>query len=179
MNGAEEALAHKIADARNKSHEGATSNTPFTGKEVETDATKAHHRAFVGVWGEMHFARAFGLSYTLETATKQYAGDGGIDFKISVGGVVLTIDIKTSENALHLMVKEHDIERCADLLVLAQYTRKLVTFLGWETAGMMATMPVGEITPGYPHYFRAASELRSMSQLVNIMARRDSRRAAA
>lgn len=175
MNGAEEELANRIAWARNKSHEGAASNTLFDASGLTDDQKVAQHRAFVGVWGEMHFARAFGLPYTYEAATEQYAGDGGIDFTVWFRGVPRTIDIKTSESPQNLLIKERDIERCADLLVLALYNRKVLTFLGWETAGIMAAMPISELTPGHPNYFRPVSELRPMGQLVNLLAQRDGR----
>jgi hypothetical protein len=178
VNGAEEELAHRIAAARNKSHEGAASNTPFDASGLTDNEKLAHHRAFVGVWGEMHFARAFGLRYNFEIATKQYAGDGGIDFEVWIRGTRYTIDIKTSENPIGILVKKGDIERCADLLVLAGYNRKVLTFLGWDTAGIIAAMPIIEITAGYPNYSRPVSELRPMGQLVNFMAQRDAVRAA-
>ena len=124
----------------------------------------------IGVRGEFAFARAFALHIDEQIRP---AGDNGVDFRVTIAGREITIDVKTAQRAPYLLVKEHDIGRCADWIVLACFDRGAVSFIGWETRAVMSLMPVASFGAGIRSHFRARDQLRPMGQLVDLMALRD------
>ena len=138
-----------------------------------------------GVTGEQHFARTFGLPLDKRALP---AGDGCADFtilfEIAFGRRerIVTIDVKAAQSAIYLFIKEPDIARCADILVLCALDgpkpkkdepppTRTPRLIGWETKSMMQLMPVADFGYGR-NFYRAAAELRPISQLANILATR-------
>jgi hypothetical protein len=123
----------------------------------------------IGAMGEIAFAKAFGFEVDM---TPRPDGDGGVDFVFWRKGKRKTIDIKTANRAPYLLVTERAMRKAADILVLAVHDRGEITFIGWETKGIMSTMPTADFGLGLSH-FRAASELRPMGQLCNYLGAAD------
>ena len=140
----------------------------------------------LGATGEVLFARTCGLPVDKRALP---GGDGGVDFVAEFltthgrGTRVVTIDVKSAQAALFLFIKEPDIVRCADILVLCALDGPKATeknpnplrtprLVGWEHKAVMQLMPVADFGHGQRNYYRAASELRPMSQLSAILALR-------
>lgn len=126
----------------------------------------------VGVSGEY----CFGLRYKLKVdEAKRPDGDKGIDFVVKIfyrGKMVTrTIDVKTAQKPYNLLVKSHEINRCADILVLAKYlSDNNVDFLGWTTRREMKQCPQKVFSSlGILNYYKPASDLRPMSELDEIL----------
>lgn len=122
----------------------------------------------IGAMGEIAFAKAFGFEVDM---TPRPDGDNGVDFVFWRKGKRKTIDVKTASKPVYLLVTRDAMRNSADILVLGAYDRGEVTFLGWETKGIMATMPVADfgLGPDKPSHFRLASELRTMGQFCNYL----------
>lgn len=124
---------------------------------------------YKGALGEVVFAHAYGLR---SDEGARPSGDGGIDFRVRILGRPVSIDVKTSSYG-SLVVKEHNINRLAKVLVLAQYDKHSdwVKFVGWETNDIMGLTPPSEFknNPGKKVRKRVISQLRDMDQLEELM----------
>ena len=156
----DEAEINAIAKARTAAHVGQTSG------EFYCDADIGQH---CGVAGEMAFAIWTGLPMDRSISP---AGDGGKDFNININGRWVSLDVKTARKPYNLPVKEKDIKRTADILVLAGHIPGLVTLYGWDTRGIVALMGLRDLGSGVLNFCRPREELRPMWQLMNLLARR-------
>jgi hypothetical protein len=157
-----DAEAHEVTRTRIDAHEGKNPEKYVADSEL------------IGVIGEQFFARTFGLPLDKRGLPR---GDGGRDFIVQFPGRILTIDVKCARKPLYLFIKEKDIDTCADILVLCALDEPRVgpaqpRLVGWETRGMMSLMPVGTFGHPCPNHFRAASELRPICQLANLLGMR-------
>jgi len=123
----------------------------------------------IGMAGEL----AFGKRYCLNVDKSiRPDGDGHVDFRaVMNNGKTLTIDIKTATKAYNLLIKEWEIDDCSLVLVLAQYdpANEEVSFLGWQTKGVMRTMPKKVFSSlGIMNYFCQRDKLRSMEELDEL-----------
>lgn len=117
----------------------------------------------IGVAGEAAFAQKYSLS--LDESIRP-DGDGHVDFVTPIG----TIDVKTARKPFNLLIKEWEIERSADIIVLAKFNSvQDIVFLGWATRQEMATMPIKDFGYGIRNYYRHASSLRPMSELDTML----------
>jgi hypothetical protein len=123
------------AEHLGKLRQGAHTNSPS--KRLYKDKNLEH---IIGITGEIKFGERYNLKPDLEIRPN---GDGGVDFKVKFNDkTIVTIDIKTSQKAWHLLIKEWDINRCSDILVLCKYHDKdNVEFLGWTTKKVMKEQP--------------------------------------
>ena len=125
----------------------------------------------IGVAGEIAFAKRYGLSIDERILPE---GDGHIDFCIDFNGEKITFDIKTAIKAYNLLIKEWEIDKCADVLVLAQYSPETtedenegdVVFLGWASRKTMASQPKDVFSSlGIWNYYLHFSKLNSMERI--------------
>lgn len=161
-----------VARIRKDAHKGGVN--PIDAEGCDGDTCNLY-----GVTAEAYFARCFSLPMDRRALPE---GDGGRDFVVSYPNGTLTIDVKGAVYPSYLFIREDKIGRCADILVLVALdgpkqeknkppvvrTPRLV---GWETRDMMLPMPVADFGFGR-NYYRAAAELRPISQLVNFLAAR-------
>ena len=122
----------------------------------------------IGVAGELAFAKEYGLQIDDSIRPE---GDGHVDFEITINGVEATIDVKTAQKAYNLLIKEWEIEECADIFVLAEYeSDENIKFLGWETKDVMKMMPKKIFSSlGIKNYYRHWTQLRPMNQLDELL----------
>jgi hypothetical protein len=94
----------------------------------------------IGIAGEIAFGKRYSLTPDLEIKPQ---GDNHIDFKIKINDdIVSTIDVKTAQKAYNLLIKKWEINKCANILVLAQYIDvDNIKFLGWTTRQVMQKQP--------------------------------------
>ena len=123
----------------------------------------------IGMAGEL----AFGKRYSLQVDKSiRPNGDGHVDFRVVMNnGNTFTIDIKTAIKAYNLLIKEREINKCAIVLVLAQYdpANGEVCFLGWRTKGFMKTMPKKVFSfLGITSHFCPRDQLNSMEELDQL-----------
>ena len=124
----------------------------------------------IGMAGEF----AFGKRYSLQVDKSiRPDGDGHVDFRaVMNNGKTLTFDIKTAIKAYNLLIKEWEIDDCSLVLVLAQYdpANEAVSFLGWQTKGVMRTMrkKVFSASLGIMNYYCPRNELRNMEELDQL-----------
>jgi len=157
----------EIADARGATHD-------------DSDPTYYNDPKIVnrlGVAGELEFADFFGLDYDVAEHTQHPEGDGGIDFTVYLTKhrYRLTIDVKTALKPYYLLLKEQQIGRGAQVLVLYGYDLKseAAYFVGWEWRREMATMPVRTFgRHKQRNFYRARAELRPLAELCALMALR-------
>lgn len=140
----------RIAQRREAIHKDHTSSRPLSdGYE------------FKGLLGEAAFALEFHCDVDWRDLS---GGDGGIDFKTSIG----TIDIKTAVKAYNLLMeinKQH-----SDILVLARFeSESVIFFCGWEREPVMKTMPSRDFGYGIVNYYRPVKKLRAMASLKKAM----------
>jgi hypothetical protein len=123
----------------------------------------------IGVAGEEEFAKVMGLSMDKRGLPR---GDGGRDFEVQMPAGLLTIDVKTYQKPGHILIKEWDIERCADILVLCGWKPgNVVTLIGWDTFYAIERSPVKDF--GYGRNFaRHAKYLRPIVDLREILSHR-------
>lgn len=127
----------------------------------------------VGVMGELVFARAYGLE--VDERQRPY-GDGGVDFWVPIFGRThsLTIDVKTNTFGGEpcLLIPQRVLSKGgAEIYVLMQYSNACINFVGWETNNVMQCAEIVDLGYG-PSYSRHCSDLRPMSQLASVLARR-------
>lgn len=119
----------------------------------------------IGIAGEIKFAERYNLKPDLKIRPN---GDGHIDFEIVVNEITpITIDVKTAQKAYNLLVKKWEIEKCSDILVLAQFhPDKSVGFLGWTTKKKMKTMPIKIFSSlNIENYYMPVRDLEDMAVL--------------
>jgi hypothetical protein len=94
----------------------------------------------IGITGEIKFGERYNLKPDLEIKPN---GDGHVDFKVKFNDkTIVTIDVKTAQKAYNLLVKEWEIDKCSDILVLCKYNgENNVEFLGWTTKKIMKEQP--------------------------------------
>jgi hypothetical protein len=119
----------------------------------------------LGAKCELAFADMFGFEVDAEARPD---GDGGIDFTLTTHRRDIVIDVKGARIAHNLLIKEKDIDKCADIIVLG-LVRDDVMFLGWEHKSIMQLMPVRDFGYGIKNYYRHHSELRPMWQLESLI----------
>ena len=90
----------------------------------------------IGLSGELCFAKRYNLKPDLEIRPN---GDNHIDFKVKINDeIVSSIDVKTAQKAYNLLIKKWEINKCSDILVLAEFKEENnVNFLGWTTKKIM------------------------------------------
>lgn len=136
-----------IAEQRTRTHLSHTSTRPLS---PDYD--------YVGVAGEVAFAKEFGLEVD---ATTRPEGDGRIDFTLPCG----TVDVKTARrpfNLLREVGKPH-----ADILVLAGFNDSTgeAYLIGWEWDSEMVKCPARDFGYGIVNHYKAAEHLKSISEL--------------
>jgi hypothetical protein len=154
--------AKTIGEQRQSAH---PQGTPRYYKDPNAEDT-------IGVAGEIAFAKEYGLK--IDDSIRP-DGDGHVDFKLNINDQEITIDVKTANKAYNLLIKEWEIDVCANILVLAQYESNTnIRFLGWETKDIMKLMPKKIFSSlKIVNYYRHKSELRPMSQLDGILGKDD------
>ena len=151
---------HSLAIARQNAHP--------TGSPRFYENPYSEH--IIGMAGEF----AFGKRYCLNVDKSiRPDGDGHVDFRaVMNNGKTLTFDIKTAIKAYNLLIKEWEIDDCSLVLVLAQYdpANEAVSFLGWQTKGIMRTMPkkVFSSRLGIMNYYCPRDQLRSIEELDQL-----------
>lgn len=119
--------------------------------------------------GELAFGKRYGLNVD---KTIRPNGDGHVDFRVVMNnGNTFTIDIKTAIKPYNLLIKEREINKCATVLVLAQYdpANEEVSFLGWRTKGFMKTMPKKVFSfLNIVSHFCPRDQLRNMEELDQL-----------
>jgi len=126
----------------------------------------------IGVAGEQAFANRYGIKIDESIRPD---GDNHIDFKLQyVDGFdvkQLTIDVKTAKKPFNLLIKDWEIDKCADILILAKYNDdKSVELLGWEYKSIMKKQPTKVFSSlGINNYYKSREQLRPMSELDKIM----------
>jgi len=117
----------------------------------------------IGVVCERAFAERYGLSINEKILAE---GDDHYDFLIRHG----TLDVKGAQKAYNLLVKEWEIDRCADFLVLARWEPgDIVTFLGWEKKETMQRQPKKDFGRGIVNHYLSRHKLRPMSDLEQYL----------
>lgn len=151
--------SHSLGIARQNAHPNGT-------QRYYEDPNKED---IIGMAGEL----AFGKRYSLQVDKSiRPNGDGHVDFRVVMNnGNTFTIDIKTAIKAYNLLIKEREINKCAIVLVLAQYdpANGEVCFLGWRTKGFMKTMPKKVFSfLGITSHFCPRDQLNSMEELDQL-----------
>lgn len=119
----------------------------------------------IGIAGELEFAKQYQLNADTEIRPD---GDGHVDFKIQYKNKIITFDVKTAIKAYNLLIKEWEIDVCADVLVLAQYNPldKQVSFIGWTTNKIMKEQPTKVFSSlGINNYYLHKSKLFPMERI--------------
>ena len=118
---------------------------------------------YVGVAGEVAFAKEFGLEVD---TTARPEGDGGVDFTLSNG---LTVDVKTYRKPYHLLreVGKHH----AHILVLAGFNDSTgeAYLIGWEWDSKMVRCPTRDFGYGIVSHYKPAEELQSIHRLQKLL----------
>ena len=142
-------ILRREGEARLKAHAGQASQRLLSNKSER-----------VGIVGEFQFACEFRLPLDWERA--KAGGDNGIDFIIPVR---FTLDVKTSRNAIHLLVEQGKVK--ADLYVQAEYSDETgrAELLGWEYAKAVLRAPVKDFGTGIDTHYIHRDNLRKMSDL--------------
>jgi hypothetical protein len=141
------------------------SNHPDLSDRLYVDPNTEH---ILGVKGEMAFSLVTGLPMDLNIYAN---GDKGIDFMTPFGNSVelVTLDVKGAVTPFHLLVKSHEIERCAEILVQSRVEGNKVWLIGWEHKCIMERMPTRDFGCGIISYYRHFTLLRPMSQLLELI----------
>lgn len=121
----------------------------------------------IGVRGEAAFAERYNLNVDKRILPQ---GDDHIDFIVEINNQKVSIDIKTAQKAYNLLIKEWEIGKCADILVLCEYRNGKIIFLGWETREIMKLMPKKVFSRlNIKNYYRHRNDLRPMLQLDKLL----------
>ena len=153
--------AKVIGEQRQSAH---PQGTPRYYKDPNTEDT-------IGVAGELAFAKMYKLEIDDSIRPE---GDAHVDFKVKINDSEVTIDVKTAQKAYNLLIKEWEIEDCANILVLAKYkSNEEIEFLGWETKDVMRIMPKKVFSSlGIKNYYRHWNQLRPMCQLDELLGKK-------
>lgn len=119
----------------------------------------------IGITGEIEFGKRYNLKPDLEIKPN---GDGHVDFKVKFNNkTTVTIDVKTAQKAYNLLVKEWEIDKCSDILVLCKYNGENdVEFLGWTTKKIMKKQPKKIFSSlNINNYYLHSSKLNKMEML--------------
>lgn len=119
----------------------------------------------IGVAGELAFANRYGLEID---RTIRPDGDNHVDFKVKVltDNKYFTIDVKTATKPYNLLIKEWEIDVCADCIVLADYNNGNPKFIGWESKKVMKNQPKKVFSSlGIVNYYLHSSRLQPMETL--------------
>ena len=148
----------QIAISRQNGHKGSI---PLYSRRL--DDNDPYREAIIGLLGEC----AFGEKYNLEADLKfRPKGDNHIDFKIKVDNKkLITIYVKTHRNPTKLLIKEWEIKKCSDILVLAHYLSDTnIKFIGWTTKKIMQKQPTEVTSPRLKitNYFMYSQNLMKM-----------------
>lgn len=153
--------AESLGKARQNAH---PNGTPRYYSDINKEDT-------IGVTGELEFAKRYGLKID---RTIRPEGDGHIDFKIKVisDNKFITFDVKTATKPYNLLIKEWEIDRCADCIILANYNDGIPFFIGWESKKEMKKQPKKIFSSlGIVNYYKHASELQPMDRLDEFFIR--------
>jgi len=143
----------KVGRERQDIHKGHSTARFFKDKYEEDT---------IGVAGERCFGIEFNMPVDIQS---RLTGDLGVDFKY----YNKTIDVKTARKAYNLLVKTHEIDRCADILVLAKFNDfDDINLLGWTTADEMKKCPRKDFGYGIVNYYKSANELNHIDELKRM-----------
>lgn len=139
-------------------------------QQAHPNGTKRYYRDenkedIIGVAGEYAFANRYGFKVD-EVIRPE--GDNHVDFKIKVlsDNKYITFDVKTATKAYNLLIKEWEIDKCADVLILADYNNGDPIFIGWESRKEMKLQPKKVFSSlGIMNYYKPANELQPMDRL--------------
>lgn len=123
----------------------------------------------LGMKGELAFESRYGLKADRSIRPD---GDGHVDFITTVDGKRLTIDVKTARKPYHLLIKDHEINCCADINVLAGVNPETeeIQFLGWASKDQMKECPRKFFSSlRILNYYKKVSDLNPMSELDLIL----------
>ena len=151
---------------------GLAAGRDKTGASSQRVWNKNHD--LVGILGEIAFGLRFGLKPDFDIKAK---GDDRIDFTVTVDGVDITIDVKSTEHPTvetAMLLREKDKPH-ADILVLGQVSlaSKMVYLLGWEWDSEMlkqATMKFGgQWDKGAENHMKYAPSLKKIELLEEML----------
>lgn len=142
-------LVRNEANERHETHRDHPSSRPLS---VDYE--------FIGLMGEVEFAKATGFMLDLE---RKPGGDSGFDFVIPLD---FKIDVKTAEKAFNLIHEAGKPFR-ADIYVLAKYDPSLhtTTLIGWEFASVLKAAPTKDFGHGVINHYIPVAKLRPMESL--------------
>lgn len=154
----------QIAISRQNGHKGSK---PLYAKRLNDK--DPYREVIVGLLGEV----AFGEKYNLEADLKfRPKGDNHIDFKIKINNEkVVTLDVKTTTNPSKILIKEWEINKCSDILILAHYLNETdIKFVGWTTKKIMKQQPKEVTSPilKITNYFLYKKDLKDMNLLDHL-----------
>lgn len=135
--------ARRIGMARRTIHQSHSSSDIFD-DEYQSD--------IIGVSGEMAFAQVTGLSVD---ENLYLGGDNGVDFTFIWENQRYTVDVKTTLTKLNMLIKADDIDKCADVLVMAymaDWTQGQVELVGWEHKSKMKEKPTKDCGHGFVNH---------------------------
>jgi hypothetical protein len=136
----EKSNTRQIAEKRQDLHrkDKPNSENSLKGKRYYKD--DKYREQTIGLAGEISLGKKYNLEPDLKFRPK---GDNHIDFKIKIDdSKIVTLDVKTYQKAFNLLVKEWEINKCSDILILAEYISETnVNFLGWTTRKIMQQQP--------------------------------------
>lgn len=119
----------------------------------------------IGITGELAFEKLFKLPMDRSLYEN---GDDHVDFSYKYKDKNVTIDVKTARKAFNILIKEWEINKAADIIVLCQFDNFKIKFLGWESLKVMKTMPVKDFGYGIKNYYRNIKDCRSMDELYQF-----------
>ena len=124
----------------------------------------------IGIAGEIAFGKLYDLDPDLEIKPN---GDNHIDFNLLINDIKVTIDIKTAQKPFNLLIKKWEIEKCADVLVLAKYLDiDNIEFIGWTTKKIMKKQPTKVFSSlNIENYYLHHTELFKMKDLDKLLKR--------
>jgi len=122
----------------------------------------------IGITGELAFEKLFKLPMDRSLYEN---GDDHVDFTYNHKGRDVTIDVKTARKAFNILIKEWEIDKAADIIVLCQFDNFKITFLGWESLKIMKTMPVKDFGYGIRNYYRNIKACRTMDEMYQFFIR--------
>lgn len=120
-------------------------NLGIARQQAHSNGTKRYYsdenrEDIIGLSGEIAFGKKYNLNPDLKIRPN---GDNHIDFKIKINDdKIITLDVKTAQKAYNLLIKEWEIDKCSDILILAQFhNEEDIEFLGWSTKKEMKNQP--------------------------------------
>lgn len=122
----------------------------------------------IGVQAEIAFCKMTGLR---RNSFIMRGGDGGVDMVASImlSGRMVKIDVKGYRKPFNLLLKEHEIARVADILVLAQVESDYVTFLGWDWGLRLVACPKKDFGIGELSHYKPREDLEPIDDLLELL----------